>query len=451
MKSRLLSISIIALIIISVFTACSNGNEESDDKVSKSDNKVDKITTDELSKRLDDNDLVIIDIRNTSEYNGWKLNNISRGGHIKNAINIPSNWSLENNELKDFLNDRHITKDKEIVIYGVDTNEVEKMIESFKSIDYKNLYSYEDGILEWSKNNELPMDKLANYEKLVYPEWVNELINDKNPETYDNDKYVIFEVSWGDPKEYNKGHIPGAIHLDTNEIEEEPIWNRKSDEDLEEMLLKYGVTHDTTAIVYGSDSTAAARAASVMMYAGVEDVRLLDGGYTSWTSANLEIEKETNQPNSVDSFGVEVPANPQYIIDTDEVKEMLNDDDSVVVSIRSWEEYIGNTSGYNYIKPMGRIFGSKWGHAGSDPYHMEDFRNIDNTMRNYNEISKNWSEWGITKDKNVSFHCGTGWRASEAFFDAYLMGWDNIAVYDGGWFEWSMNEDNPVESGEPKK
>jgi rhodanese-related sulfurtransferase len=35
------------------------------------------------------------------------------------------------------------------------------------------------------------------------------------------------------------------------------------------------------------------------------------------------------------------------------------------------------------------------------------------------------------------FYCGTGWRASLAFFYAWLMGWEQIAVFDGGWFEWS--------------
>ena len=30
------------------------------------------------------------------------------------------------------------------------------------------------------------------------------------------------------------------------------------------------------------------------------------------------------------------------------------------------------------------------------------------------------------------------------------MGWQHIAVYDGGWFEWSRNPaDNPIETGEP--
>ncbi|MEJ2247847.1 MAG: rhodanese-like domain-containing protein, partial [Acidobacteriota bacterium] len=48
------------------------------------------------------------------------------------------------------------------------------------------------------------------------------------------------------------------------------------------------------------------------------------------------------------------------------------------------------------------------------------------------------------------FYCGTGWRASEAFFYAYLMGWERISVYDGGWFEWSLDARNPVETGIPE-
>ena len=70
---------------------------------------------------------------------------------------------------------------------------------------------------------------------------------------------------------------------------------------------------------------------------------------------------------------------------------------------------------------------------------MQHYRNVDNTMRAYPEITANWAEAGITADKWVAFYCGTGWRASETWFYAYLQGWQRIAVYDGGWFEWSQD------------
>ena len=42
------------------------------------------------------------------------------------------------------------------------------------------------------------------------------------------------------------------------------------------------------------------------------------------------------------------------------------------------------------------------------------------------------------------FYCGTGWRASLAFFYAWLMNWERIGVYDGSWCEWSGDPANPV-------
>jgi len=118
--------------------------------------------------------------------------------------------------------------------------------------------------------------------------------------------------------------------------------------------------------------------------------------------------------------------------------------------VRTWRVHIGAVSGYNYIGPAGRIAGDVWGNCGSDAYHMQHYRTVANTMRPYPEIAANWSSAGITPDKRVAFYCGTGWRASETWFYAWLQDWPRIAVYDGGWFEWSSDpEHNPIEVGEP--
>ena len=41
----------------------------------------------------------------------------------------------------------------------------------------------------------------------------------------------------------------------------------------------------------------------------------------------------------------------------------------------------------------------------------------------------------------------SGWRASLAFFYAWVMGWQGIAVYDGGWFEWSGDGGHTYDTG----
>jgi thiosulfate/3-mercaptopyruvate sulfurtransferase len=37
-----------------------------------------------------------------------------------------------------------------------------------------------------------------------------------------------------------------------------------------------------------------------------------------------------------------------------------------------------------------------------------------------------------------------------AVFVFYQNGWDNIKLYDGGWYVWQMDENNPVQLGDPR-
>jgi thiosulfate/3-mercaptopyruvate sulfurtransferase len=98
------------------------------------------------------------------------------------------------------------------------------------------------------------------------------------------------EVDWGVPKRYVLDHIPGAAYLDTNTIEAEPLWNALPDDKLKAVLLEHGIRADTAVVLYGRETTAAARAAHIMIYAGVKDVRLLDGGWTAWSAAGYKAE-----------------------------------------------------------------------------------------------------------------------------------------------------------------
>lgn len=277
---------------------------------------------------------------------------------------------------------------------------------------------------------------------------------------------LLFHVNFGVPEEYAEDHLPGALYLDTNLLESPVDWNRRLPDELETAVRALGITHETTVVLYGRDTEghaeekwpgrragqiAACRAALILRYAGVEDVRVLDGGYDNWVRAGYPLERTPREPKPVPSFGLPIPRRPELIVDLIEAKQILADPDgAALVSVRTWGEHTGEVSGYNYIAPAGRIAGDVWGNCGSDAYHMQHYRTVDNTMRPYPEIAANWREAGISADKWVAFYCGTGWRASETWFYAYLMGWSRIAVYDGGWFEWSRDpRNNPIEVGLP--
>ena len=189
----------------------------------------------------------------------------------------------------------------------------------------------------------------------------------------------------------------------------------------------------------------------IMMYAGVKDVRVLNGGFQSWKDANFETSTDDVQKIPVKDFGDQIPANPEIIVDVPEAKEMIKAKDADIVCTRSWPEYIGEVSGYNYIDKKGRIPGAIFGNCGTDAYHMENYRNVDHTIREAQEVVEIWREVGVTPDKHLAFYCGTGWRGSEAFYNAWLMGWPRVSVFDGGWFEWSNDPDNSFETGVPEE
>lgn len=321
----------------------------------------------------------------------------------------------------------------------------------------------EGGYRAWT-NSGLPVERLKRYELLVHPRWVEDLVEGKNPPTFSGGDFKVIEIYLNakGKETYLAGHIPGAVALDDSlnhirgprtvaEIEALPykeqlrLWNRPSDEAIRKTLESLGITTETTVVLYGSEAatTAAYRCGLVLRYAGVKDVRFLNGGRPLWEAEGRPLESGDVAWGPAKPFGGDIPQNPAVIVDYEEELKLVSDPDAVIASIRSWEEYLSGKSGYTYIAEAGDIANARFGYAGSNPYAMEDYRNPDNTMFNADLMAARWRRWGIVPDKTVSFHCGTGWRASETYFYAWAMGWSDVKVYDGGWYEWHKIPDSP--------
>jgi len=288
---------------------------------------------------------------------------------------------------------------------------------------------------------------LPRWQQLVAPVWVHDLMRGRSVVAAPPVRWLLLEVGCEGLDAFLAGHIPGAGYLDTSLLEQEPFWNKVPDADLLQLLLDMCVRHDTTVVLYGRHTTAAARAAHLMLYAGVRDVRLMDGGFAAWQRAGLPVAAgAAHVYPAAGTFGADFPGCPQFLFGTGQARALLSEPQGALVSIRTWDEFTGKTSGYCYIDAKGDIPGARWGHAGDadDMNSMSDFQRPDGTMRPAREISQLWKEEGIDADQQVAFYCGTGWRASLAFYYAWLMGWERISVYDGGWFEWSSNPQNPV-------
>lgn len=423
--------------------------------------QIDKISTDDLRTFIEGNEGHLLDVRPIDAYNGWSLRNETRGGHIKGAKTLPAKWA-DYLDWIEIIRSKNIRPDHQIVLYGYDDADIDKVAQKFAETGYDNLCHYPRFVDEWSTNTDLPMDQLPRYERLVPPKWVQTITTGNRPQNIVTGDVVLCHAHYRNREAYISGHLPGAIDIDTRALESTDTWNRHSPEKLEKALLEHGITADTTVVLYGkflfpdnddpypgsaAGHLGAIRCACIMLYAGVKDVRVLNGGFQSWKDAGFEISTEDVQKTPKKEFGAEIPVNPHIMIDSPEAKELLTASGGELVSVRSWPEYIGEVSGYNYIEKKGRIPGSVFGSCGTDAYHMENYRNVDHTTREYHEIAAMLEEAGITPDKKLAFYCGTGWRGSEAFYNAWLMGWPDVAIYDGGWFEWSNDPGNPIETG----
>ena len=225
-----------------------------------------------------------------------------------------------------------------------------------------------------AETEETEAEENVTEEQIFVPvDWVAEVVADQIPGYEDA---IIAEASWGpvDQNEpYQTAHIPGAIHIDTDSVEDYDKYNIFSFDILSENLAGYGITVDTPLIIYGDDPSAASRVVLAASYAGVKNVKLMNGNMSTWTDAGNETEEGIVEPVAAESFGAEEAAHPEYLISCADVREKIDSDDNFrLVSIRSTEEFEGLTSGYSYIDYAGEPKGAVWGHAGVNPYDMSE-------------------------------------------------------------------------------
>ncbi len=417
-----------------------------------------EVDADTLAAHVSDEDRVLIDVRPLAAYNGWRLRDEPRGGHLPNSRSLPLAW-FETGAVEEVLEERGPAPERPITVYGYDAAQVGPAVDALGDRGYEAVTGSTSFLEGWAADPDRPLERLSRYDKLVPPRWVKALGETEDVPRAPSDDVVICHVHFGNPADYAAGHVPGAVQLDTQALEAPPDWNRRPPQELERTLRQHGIRQDTTVVLYGRPmdtpsgdpeveadpgQLGAMRAAVILLYAGVEDVRVLNGGLAAWHRAGFALETSETEPTPADEFGAAVPGRPDLIIDTAEAKAWLEADDRDLVSVRTEEEYDGDTSGYTYISERGHIPGAVFVPSGSDLDHVEPYRNPDETMREYPAVAEMWEREGVDRDRHLAFYCGTGWRSSEAFMHAYLMGWSDIAVYDGGWHVWSSDPGNPT-------
>ena len=434
------------------------------------------MTATRIAAMLSNNNFKIIDARTDEEFNGWKLYGETNGGHIPGASQLPYNWFYSGGKvlgyqyIKQILEQRGITPDKEVAAYCYDGTRSGTIYFMLRLMGYSRASSYDKSMKEWdtlntSASTTYPLERAyANrYKELVNAAWVKSVIDyhatgstTAAPLEYSydrNHRYVILETQWGVVgSKYNAGHIPGALHANTDIWEIAPLYCLKDDATLQAEAAKFGITKDTTVIVYSNKGNFAARLWWLFKYIGVTDVRLLNGGYAAWTGAGYSAET-TPQSTTVNSTG-NTPVTSAGDLTASDIKPLMRattseavahykDIPTPMIDSRGGQAFLGIDSNYSYTSIAGRV----WGAQSIDITSSD----ADGTYASYEEAKTTLIAQGITIDRDAWFYCGDGYGVSQTFLLGYLMGFDRIRVYTDGWNTWSSVMDGNVQkpSGRP--
>lgn len=426
---------------------------------------------------------VLVDARHPDIFNGWALNGLPRGGHIKGATDFAYTFltcgydekgNLEKKTRDEVLSEtlarKGLTPGKKVIVYDTDGKDALLVAEYLRSRGIEDVSLYD--AKPWIEDGSRKLVSWPAYELLVPAEIVKRITEGNVPEGFTSAREIkVFDINWGDEEGsgYLEGHVPTAVHVNTDFIEPpqvfddkrrrwvseeesdsvKKLWKLPDDATLLELLLDNGITADTCVICTGAEPMAAARFAVVCRYMGVKDVRLMNMGLEGWKLAGYALATDSVKPAPASAFGERAPESEAWIDSIDEVAKKLGTEGFTLVDNRTREEFLGKTSGYSYHNIAGRIEGAVYGCAGevssSSMYH---YRNIDKSMRNGDEILALWRELGIDTGNHISFMCGSGWRVSEIIWYARVMGLDNTSIYSDGWIAWS-DEGRPFVTGDP--
>ena len=267
---------------------------------------------------------------------------------------------------------------------------------------------------------------------LVTADWVQDNL--------DNPDVRVFEVSV-DTGVYERGHVPGAVHLNWHTDLVDPVKRDIADrEAFQAKLRDAGVTKDTTVVLYGDNNNwFAAWGAWVFDVYGIE-AKLLDGGRKLWEAKGLPLD---TAPKDYADSTIELPER------NTELRARLNDvldaaegrSNAKLVDIRSNDEYTGKVFAPEGVKELA----VRAGHVpGAVNVPWGKIVNEDGTFKAADEIKAIYAEQGVDGTTPVITYCRIGERSSHTWFALKrILGYD-ARNYDGSWTEYGNAVGVPV-------
>jgi thiosulfate/3-mercaptopyruvate sulfurtransferase len=238
---------------------------------------------------------------------------------------------------------------------------------------------------------------------------------------------------------YDEGHIPGAILWDAYKDLRHPDFSPINKAEFGAVLATAALTPETTVVFYGY--------APVLGYwlldrHGHERMKVMDGPREQWAGEGREWSTEVPEPDST-SY-VSDGGHVGLLASMAEVQDAIGDPDTVILDVRSPEEFSGER-----FWPSGaaEVVGRAGHVPGAVHVPVSSLTDEDGTPTDRERLRAVYEEAGVTPDKKVITYCTIGNRASQvAFVLKHELGYPDVAVYYGSWSQWGHQPDRPIET-----
>ncbi|HHX75613.1 MAG TPA: sulfurtransferase [Firmicutes bacterium] len=240
---------------------------------------------------------------------------------------------------------------------------------------------------------------------------------------------------------YESGHLPGAVNAPVDR------WITERDglllevpekEELFSLIGACGMTPASIVVLVSSlpgpgeppyPLADCNRVADTLIYAGIKNVAVLDGGYDKWAAEGREVTTDVPEIKAVAYDG---KINRDIFVSRDYVKNRIGK--AVIADCRDTEVYTGEI-----IEP----YANKAGHIPSaKSLPAPAIWNENGLYKDVEELRKMASAVIDSKDKEVIVYCGVGGYASSWWYVlTQMLGYDNVKFYDGSAQEWVREND----------
>jgi thiosulfate/3-mercaptopyruvate sulfurtransferase len=280
----------------------------------------------------------------------------------------------------------------------------------------------------------------------------------------ETDSLVILDVRAPPEPPADIDYIPGSINVPGVWYINPPgglLWELPATEDLFAIIGAAGITEDSLVVVVGGTSSPFyrnSRVAFTLLYAGIRNVAILDGGYDVWASEERDVDEDPATPTEVTYEGTvdeTMLVSKDYVADKIGKRRHRRYQRTILVDSRDADAYFltGHIPTAKSL-PTPWLLNLNFDDTGT-LLLSATYKDVD-TLKEMASgvVGKPWSGWGWSRSddddddddsKEIIVYCGVGAYASTMFFVLReVLGYRNVKLYDGSWEEWTSDPTGPI-------